>query len=150
MISGCLPSWAPVPSRWIIDPCKQEDRGSCISGRAFCPLSVVLYNTRWCQVSWGSAFVAGLNPSGFPASGVKLLFLQTLLSLSLWSALVGQGLHCNLLLISNWALDPFSGGSVLEGILNIAVMHKPFILWQKPHQRGCKATFPGVVKRGSK
>lgn len=39
MLSGCLPSQAPIPSRWIIDPHEQEDCGSCISGSAFCSLS---------------------------------------------------------------------------------------------------------------
>lgn len=125
MRSGCLPSWAPVPSRCMVDPYEHEDRGSRVCGRAFCPLSVVLCNTRWCRASWGSAFVAAWNPSGSPASGVKLLFFASpALSLISRVTLVG----CNLLLISNCALDPFSGGDVLEGILNIAVMHKPFIL----------------------
>lgn len=45
----------------------------------------------------------------------------------------------NLFLVSNWVLNPFSEGGVLEKILNITAMHKPFIPL-KPHWSGCKAT----------
>lgn len=70
VLSGCLPSWALTPS----DGSLVRKNRRTVEAAFLAALSVL---SRWSQMSWGLAFVAGLNPS----SGVKLLFLQTLLSL---------------------------------------------------------------------
>ena len=112
---------------------------------------MVLRNTRCCQRSRGSAFFAGLNPSGSLARGVKLLFLHILHSLISCVSLVGWGLHCHLVLVSSWALDLFSEGRVLEGILNIAVMPKPFVLTlSEITPKRIQNYLTGVGKRRSK
>lgn len=69
---------SPLGALWLL-----QAGGLClVSCRAFCPHLVVPSGvTWWGRMSQGSAFIAGLNPFGSPASAVKLLFLQVILSL---------------------------------------------------------------------
>lgn len=80
----------------------------------------------------GSAFTAGLNPIDYPASAVKLLFLQVVLSLSSAVPLAGQGLLVP-------SLEPASGD------LSIAVTLTP----SQTKPEGTQSCITRVVNRGS-
>lgn len=140
MLSGCLPSQAPIPSRWIIDPHEQEDCGSCISGSAFCSLSgaaqhPVVSNepgicicccikSLWIPSQW---YEYALPPNPPP-------------SLTSSVTLVGQGLHS----ICSWSATKFWTHSVrvvsLRKFWISLQCTDPSFLYLKPHWRGCKAT----------